>query len=299
MSNGGRVPSRMNRRSILALLIGLLAVTACRRTAPTVSSEPPGPRIVALSPAMAIMLRDLGVADRVVGRHGWDMVLDKSIPVCGDQAGIDYEALLRADPTDILLEWGSRPLPERLEQLTREHDWRVLNRTLLTLDDLTGAAETVQDRFAPGAPSLAQRMTEAWSPRTGLFAGRVLLLLSADPPAALGPGSFHQQILERLGGIPAVTEGKPYITMDAEDVLRLAPEAIILIAPRSAEAPVPEGRADPEKVRAMLGRLGELDIPAVRDGRMALIDDPLSLTPSSAMIGFADELARILQAWRE
>lgn len=49
----------------------------------------------------------------------------------------------------------------------------------------------------------------------------------------------------------------------------------------------------------MLGRIGTLDIPAVRAGRLALIDDPLSLTPSSAMIGFANELAGILEAWRE
>lgn len=260
---------------------------------------PTTPRIVALSPALAIMLRDLGVADQIVGRHGWDMVLDKSVPVCGDQAGIDYEALLRASPTSVLLEWGSRPLPARLDELAADGHWKVANYTLLTLDEMTAAAADLHRRFAPAGPDLAAKMTQAWSRRGDGFAraGRVLLLLSADPPAALGPGSFHQQILERIGGTPAIAEGKPYVTLDAEDVLRLGPDAILLIVPRAMDAPARTAPASPEEVRAMLGRLGSLEIPAIRTGRLALIDDPLSLTPSSAMIGFADELARILEGW--
>lgn len=288
----------MTRRALILVAVAALTLPACRRAAP-LPAPPSTPRIVALSPALAIMLRDLGVSNQVVGRHGWDMVLDKSVSVCGDQAGIDYEALLRVAPTHILLEWGGRPLPSRLGEMAGEHHWEVTNYTLLTLDDLQAAAADLQRRFAPGVPSLSDRMAAAWSRRGDGFghAGRVLLLLSADPPAALGPGSFHQQILERIGGTPAIAEGKPYITMDAEDVLRLAPDAIILIAPRSADAPARPAPASTDEVRALLGRVGALDIPAVRDGRLALIDDPLALTPSSAMIGFADELARILEGW--
>ncbi len=288
----------MLRRALLLILLAVAALPACRREVP-VPPAPSTPRIVALSPALAIMLRDLGIADQVVGRHGWDMVLDKSVPVCGDQAGIDYEALLRAAPTSVLLEWGSRPLPSRLEELAASGHWEVANYTLLTLDDMAAAAADLHRRFAPAVPDLAARMTEAWSRRGDGFAGagRVLLLLSADPPAALGPGSFHQQILERIGGTPAIAEGKPYVTLDAEDVLRLGPDAIILIVPRAMDAPARTAPASPDEVRAMLGRLGSLDIPAARNSRLALIDDPLSLTPSSAMIGLADELARILEGW--
>jgi ABC-type Fe3+-hydroxamate transport system substrate-binding protein len=246
------------------------------------------------------MLRDLGVADQIVGRHGWDMVLDKSVPVCGDQTGIDYEALIRAAPTDIVLEWGSRkPLPARLDELAASRHWRVANYTLLTLDEVQSVAADLQSRFAPGAPSLAERMGRAWSRRGDGFpgVGRVLLLASVDPPAALGPGSFHQQILERIGGTPAITRGEPYITMDAEDLLHLAPDAIVLISPRGRNAPARAQAATPDEVRSVLGGLGSLDIPAARNGHLALMDDPLSLTPSSAMIGFADELAQVLEGW--
>lgn len=85
--------------------------------------------------------------------------------------------------------------------------------------------------------------------------------------------------------------------LDAEDVLRLDPAGIVLISPRgvgTARASV--GEAD---LLARLGRLGDLDIRAVREGRVALIDDPLALLPSTAMAGFADRLAAILESWEE
>jgi ABC-type Fe3+-hydroxamate transport system substrate-binding protein len=43
--------------------------------------------------------------------------------------------------------------------------------------------------------------------------------------------------------------------------------------------------------------LAKLDIPAVRRGRIAIIDDPLAHTPSTAMIGVARAMARALEPW--
>lgn len=274
------------------------------------------PRIVALSPALAVTLKDLGLADKVVGRHGFDMVLDKSVPVCGDQAGIDYEALLAAKPTHVLLEWGSRPLPDRLSQLAAERHWVLKSYPLLKLDDIRASAAdmwTLRSWRAPGrgrarpaateppgpweTSGVATRMNAAWS-RRGDFepAGRILLLGALSPPAALGPGSFHQQILEVIGGRPAITTGSPFMTLDAEDALRLKPDGIIIIRPRAPGTPAPPAPTR-DDLTMLLGRVGSLEVPAVRDGHVALIDDPLALTPSTAMIGLADEMAAILRQW--
>lgn len=256
------------------------------------------PRLVALSPAIAIMLKDLGREDLVVGRHAFDMVLPKTVPVCGDQQGIDYESLLSVRPTDVLMQWGARDLPPRLVELSRQNGWAVADYRLLALDDVVAAAADLASHYG-GSAGLVERMRAAWAPHPGRFtaAGRVLLLESVDPPAALGPGSFHQQILERIGGTPAIARGKPYMTLDAEAVLAMAPDAIIVLAPREAGAePV---AWTPEQVRARLGRLGELDIPAVKNGRLAVIDDPLGLTPSTALLGVTDKMERMLGAWVE
>lgn len=263
------------------------------------------PRVVVLSPALAVIMRDLGGADLVVGRHAYDLALDPSVPICGDQNGIDYEALLRAKPTDILIEWGDRPLPARLVALADDHGWSIDNMTLHKLDDIENACRFIHDSFiaarhahdtgvdfeppAWDETNWHARMHAAWSPRDLSGAGRILLLMSTNPPGALGPGSFHHQILLRIGATPAIADGSPYMSLDAEDVLRLAPDGIILV--------IPESEPSPADAPINLGPLATLDIPAIRTGRVALIGHPLALTPSTAMVDFADELAGILEQW--
>jgi hypothetical protein len=56
----------------------------------------PDQRLVVLSPAVAVMLRDLGLADRVVGKHDYDLVLPDTVPAVGHQEALDYEAILAA-----------------------------------------------------------------------------------------------------------------------------------------------------------------------------------------------------------
>lgn len=269
-------------------------------------------RIAALSPAIAVMLRDLGHADRIVARHAWDMVLDADqVPAAGDQSGLDYEVLLRVQPTHILLEWGARPLPARLVELASRQHWQVENFALLTLDDIQHAARQLHERFGSGEPweetAVSRRWNETLDKREGAErAGRILLLYSARPPGALGPGSAHHQVLEAIGGTPALTSGSPYISLDTEDVLRLAPDGIILIVPRSARAGsnrdgsppahmVPRMSVDAES----LGRIGTLEIPAVRNGRIALIDHPLGQLPSTSLMEIADQMAEILRIWAQ
>jgi ABC-type Fe3+-hydroxamate transport system substrate-binding protein len=268
-------------------------------SAPDAAAPPrPGsPRIVVLSPAIAIILRDLGLAPRIVGRHGFDLALDKSIPVCGDQSGVDYEAVVRAHPTHLLMEAGAAGIPARLADLAARGGWEVQSYPMLTLDDIRDCTRRVALTFGVDAAPILSRMDAAWSLRDNLYQGRVLLLAAVDPPSALGPGSFHYQILQRLGGAPAITEGSPYITLSTEDVLRLRPDAILLILPRSPTDPARTATAMPGELIALLGRVGTLDIPAIRDHRVALIDSPLAHTPSTAMIGLADEIAGVLEAW--
>ncbi len=321
----GRAPLPL-RNLLLGVLLGLaicLALWVKGRYAPAGPAPEPAhgdaPRIVALSPAVAITLKDLDLADRIVGRHAFDLALDKTIPVCGDQSGIDYEALIRVRPTHILTEWGTRDIPDKLQALAAANHWALRDYTQLTLDDVTSNALKIGLEFAPqnGIPirgsngegtlytgpqskfvDLVQRMHEAWPAKHApLNAGRILLLESIDPPAALGPGSFHHQILERIGGTPAITDGKPYITLDAEDILRLAPDGIIFLAPRDAAA-APSPAPTTDQLRARLGRIGTLDIPANRNGHLAVIDDPFCLTPSSALLGVTERMEQILKAWQ-
>ena len=275
-------------RVVLAMLA--LVVAGCGHvgddSAPRQGTEP---RLVVLSPALAAIIDDLGLADRVVGRHGYDLVLDPSIPVCGEQQAIDYEALVRVEPTHLLIEWGSRELPSRLTELADRRGWAVRGFQTLTLDDVDRATRELEALFpqAVAGPRI-ERFHEltAGPPDAPRFGGRVLLVMNTSPQIiALGPGSAHHELLVRTGGVPAIEDGSPYMPLHAEDVLRLAPDAVIVI-----EA----GEASPD---ARLGVLDGLAIPAIESGRVAVIADRLALLPSTRLADVADEMRRILDSW--
>ncbi len=264
-----------------------------------VESHPPV-RVVSLSPAVSAILRDLDLQDRVVGRSSYEIALPRSLEICGDQAGIDYEALLRVHPTHIITQWGARPLPERLRELADENHWTLLDVGLVRLDDIPRVTLELATWLTPEdrsrARALVDRMSKAWRRRDGLEGvGKILLLASVDPPAALGPGSFHHDLLLKLGGVPALTEGLAYTRLDHEDLVRLAPDAIVLISPRGPDEPA----EDSPTALASMGPIARLDLPALRSGRVAVESDPLCHTPSTAMIGVGERLAATLEAWRD
>lgn len=285
----------------LCAAAALLAQAGCEERAGGRAETPAagGVRIAALSPAVATIVKDLGREGEVVGRHAYDLALPKSLPSCGDQAGIDYETLLKVRPTHVLIEWGAREPPARLKELAGVKGWVVRDCRLLGLADIR--RETVEiDALLHGGsgPSrecaaLLQRMDRAWSVRGEGFAGvgPVLLLVSADPPAAFGPGSCHHEVLVAIGGTPALTRGMPFMELDAEDLVRMAPGAIVLIEPRMGDGAA--GGGDPAAALRGLG------LAAETKGRIGVIDGPLSHLPGTSMIGFADDLAALLEAWRD
>lgn len=300
----------MLRRVFLILLLPLLA--SCGRSAPP-SPQKTGStgttRIAALSPAVAIIVRDLGYEREIVARHAFDMVLRPEIPVAGDQADLNYEALLAVAPTHVFTQWGSRQLPDRLTSLASEYGWTLHETTLLTIDDLRrevrgidAALRPDQSGPSPACAALLRRLDDSLRHReSATRAGRVLLLAGIDPPGALGPGSWHHEALVSTGASAAINEGSPWITLDHERLIALAPDAIVLLKPRTPGTPPPRGGVEAPllgaEVSAHLGRLASLDLPAIKNARLAMIDDPLALTPGTNLIDLAEQMGSILDAW--
>lgn len=303
---------------LLPVLLGA-ALGGCRRTATPIA--PPGPqtpRIAALAPAIGVILRDLGYDSCIVARHGFDTWTNPGVPVAGDQAGIDYEALLRSKPTHVLLQWGERPLPSRLIDLGLEHKWEIKSYPLLTLDDIRAAIIDLGGRFRPPPPQPGALVHPApndalarWD-RALTFAGglqpekigKVLILYGTAPPAALGPGSYHHQILERLGArsVFAAGEGSPYVPLDSEDLIRVAPDAIIVVQPRAdgaaPAAPIPaDASLAGAWLKRYLGALAGLPVPAIERRRVSVIDHPLGLIPGTNLVDVAEEMRRQLIGW--
>lgn len=283
---------------VVAMLVAVLA--SCERTpsaSPRPSATPDDPRIVSLSPAVSVILRDLGYERAIVGRHAYELVLDQALPACGDQTGIDYEALLRVRPTHVFTQWGSRELPERLRELAQQEGWVLRDVNPLSIEQIAESVLELDGALspdhAPRAPAreLASKVLALAMPtqREGL-AGSVLLLASVSPPAALGPRSCHAELLTGLGAVSAVGEGLAYIELSREDLVRMDPWAIVVFAPRL--------RTSEGEPADTLAPLRDLPLRALREGRVGVIDDPLSLLPSTAMLGVARELDALFATWR-
>ncbi|TVQ59358.1 MAG: hypothetical protein EA379_10940 [Phycisphaerales bacterium] len=289
--------TRATLGAVLALACALVA--ACGRGEPAPATHtgavPDQPRIAVLSPAIAIMLVDLGAEGAIVGRHAFDLVLREGVQVVGDQAGIDYEALLRVEPTHVVIERGAGERPPRLNDLAARRDWTVLDYPMLTLQDIRHALAALPADLALSGGAAARRdallaaMDASWSPRSGFGAatGRALLLYSTEPLGAAGPRSFHAELLEALGGENAIAAGAPYIALDTEDVRRLDPDSVFLIIPS----------ADPARLDDLLRPLRRAGLRAVAEGRVALIHHPHAQTPSTAMIDVAEEIAAAARQW--
>jgi ABC-type Fe3+-hydroxamate transport system substrate-binding protein len=282
--------------------------------APRVPELTAPPRIVALAPAIASNLRAANLGHLIIGRHAFDSWSAATIPVVGDQEGIDFEKLIAVRPTHVFLQWGARALPARLWELAEQNNWELVNYPLLTLDDTMTAADDMVARVqraaaqssAPSRPALPTDpaphsltnalatvfSSQALSAQQRTLVGPVLILHTTSPPAALGPGSYHYEIAQRLNVGLAIKTGSPYMTLDAEDIAAMNPQVIILIQPRDVGAPA----ALPSTALERLGALSTLKLDAVQRGRVAIIDDPESLLPGAPLVDVARSVAEKLRA---
>jgi ABC-type Fe3+-hydroxamate transport system substrate-binding protein len=208
----------------------------------------------------------------------------------------------------VFVQWGKQDLPARLLELGKTNGWIVENFDILSIDEIDRAQQRLAQLLTPTTPLTPKQLTSARIQQVRdahpslSTRGTVLLIASAGSTfGILGPASCHAQVLERLGIQPAIPTGGAWLNMDAEDVRALNPSGIILIQPRAW------GSADvtrtPEHISSViqeqLGALIRINVPAVKDGRVGVIDDPLSLIPSTSMAVFAEDVAKIVNAWPE
>jgi len=317
-------------RFILVSLL-LIALVACSKS--TSNADPSGtdqpnesesPRFAVFSPAIGVMLRDLGFEDDIVGRHAYDNALSNSIPVVGSHIDIDDEMLITTDPTVLIFENNTIAIPDRIRTLAADRGWVIWTYTLESLDDiattmddlylkLVGFPEDANNdndpttfaidptkRFDIELPSA--RLVRSWAPmgNDASIAGRTLILAGTDPAGALGPGSFHAQMIERMGITPALVDGGMWQELDLEDLITLAPDSILIFSPQEDTHSI--GEPEPmswDQITQTLGPIATLDLPAIRNQRVGIITHPQALLPSSTLGQVADEIRKTLASWRE
>lgn len=283
------------------VLVSLLGLAACAGPEPagsgagvagTESSATPR-RIIALAPGNVELLFALGLGDRVVGVGdftSWPPEA-KGRPKLGGLMDANLEAIVALDP-DLLVALPSEGrLATRAEALGIE----VLRVDSDNLADVEAGIEAIARRC--GVESAGEAFLATWrrdlAPRSHKGAApRVLISIArpAGPPSDVftaGPGSFPHELLSRLGVINVMADAPaPYPTVGLEEVLGRAPEIIL------------ELRAEPVSTELAAALRQDwaafAELPAVRDGRIAIVAGSHTMIPGPRLPKLYREMAAAL-----
>lgn len=285
-------------RGFVSLVLLVLALVSCGRETESGGGGPKptgGPRIISLSPAISRTLVDFELHKHIVGRTPHCASIDQSIPVVGDLINVDYEAAIRLRPTHVLVQPPSGGIDQRLIELSKERDWTIGQWRLNGREDIEAMVRDLPGVLFEGdasreadatrqAARILNDIAAALSPVAGdaepLFRGRVLIVHAVDPAVLVsGAGTYLDDILRTLGAANAAN-AQGWAKLTLEDVVRLDPEAIILVRPGRPANPAP---------------LADLAIAAVRDKRIAVASDQDGEMPSSGIINVAREFQSILR----
>jgi len=260
--------------SIAALLVVAAAVVTLAATTDSPATQPaparPVRRIVSLAPNLTEILFALDLGDRVVGVTDYCDYPPAAArkPRVGGYVNPNLEAILALDP-DLALATpniGNREGVLKLQALGV--DFLVVETPTLTA--LADAIRQVAARA--GEPergvALAAKLEAEIAARRERFAAfpatRALLVFSHEPLIAAGPGTLFDEMLRAAGGTNLAAGMGPYPHLSLEQVVTLAPEAIVDTAMTAT------GPSDAKFWQRLA------TVPAVRDGRVcAPAADPI------------------------
>ena len=255
----------------------------------------PPKRIISLAPNITEILFDLGLDEEIVGvsTHSNFPEKAKTRPRVGSYISLDYEKIISLKP-DLIIATGAgntREMVERLEKLGFPAYVifpKNLEGILLSIDHMG----QVVDRKAEALriiQDMKRRRAEIVNLMQDVPRTRVFLQIGEAPMVTVGKGSFADDLIRLAGGENvAGEEKKMYPRFGMEEILKRAPEVIILTSMNAS--------ANYEKVLQDWSRWRT--IPAVKNGRIHLIDSDLIDRPSPRIIDGLEEMARILHPER-
>jgi iron complex transport system substrate-binding protein len=234
-------------------------------------------RVIALAPNLSETLFALGLGDRVVGvgdYSTWPPEVTK-LPKLGGLFNPNLEKIVSLKPDLAVLVPSEGDLAQKLKGLGVDS----ITLSNETLADVERSFHQLADRC--GVPEAGERLAAEWreglkpdplpdSPKILLSAGRPVGRL-ADLVVA-GPGTYFEELLANLGAVNAFADAPVrYPEVGMEDVIARAPDVIVEVR---AEA------VSPELERRLISDWKALPrIPAVRNGRIVVIDGDYAVVP--------------------
>ena len=290
----------------LTLVVILLLCTGCDRATPSPQQEedaapwPEAERIISLTPAITQMLIDMGKRDMIVGVSRDD---DKALglPVCGTFSDPLTARILSLKPDLVLTETvtgDAQQAPELLQDYALRDTFR-----LGVLPHSLSIADVEQSLIAPrkslgryvGDFDAAEQARQLFTTRLQRIADavvdqrkrRVLMLMHPETLGAIGTGVTHAELLELAGAINAASQyDTGYLTLTRSQILQVVrPDVILIFEPGGQPLTDSDPRVD---------ALKDLDIPAIKQQRVFVIDHSQAMLPSTALPEVLAQMARCI-----
>lgn len=291
--------------AIVALLVGLGLGRGCRwlgdrfpagppEAAPAGSAEAARPRIISLSPGLTECVYALGLEDHLVGVSQFTVWPERAarLPQVGGWINPNEELILKLKPDVVLLQgeyaafqaFADRwHLPVENLSMARVPDILAAIRRIAVLAGRAQAGETESKLIALELEQIRQAVAGRARPRVFLCIGR-------EPEAlrnmyTVSRDSFLNDLIETAGGVNVFADlAREYPAVSLEAVTAAAPDVVIDVRP--GEAMPPERRA------ALIAEWGALPAPAVRAGRVHVLNEDGLMIPGPRIPDTARVLAR-------
>lgn len=258
-------------------------------------------RIVSLAPSITETLFAIGEERRLVGRTDWCRrpAGVSEIPSIGaiDKPNLELVAAIR--PQLILASnLTGRDVIDSLERIGTtafvldQSDWETVERDIAAIGRLlsaqSGALKLVEDLRRRRAAIEERIATVRAGPRK-----RVLILYDLEALYSAGKDTWPGDLVEMVHG-RNLADAAPssWPQLNRESVIRDDPEVILL----PEEKPLPDRKIREQRIVQQLRSDSRWDtVTAVREGRVAIIDDNLLSVPGPRM---AEALERVAAAVR-
>jgi iron complex transport system substrate-binding protein len=255
----------------------------------------PPKKIVSLAPNITEILFSLGLDREIVGvsiHCNFPEKVQSKVRV-GSYISLDFEKIVSLKP-DLIIATGAgntRDMVERLERLGFP-TYVIFPRNVEDVIRSVGHLGQLVGREKEGVEIIQEmkRRRERVVERTlGLPRPRVFLQIGEAPVVTVGKNSFADDLIRLAGGDNvAGNEKEMYPRFGMEEILKRSPEVILI----SSMNP----RGNYQKALQEWSRWKT--IPAVKNGRIHLIDSDLIDRPSPRIIEGLEEMARLLHPER-
>jgi iron complex transport system substrate-binding protein len=279
---------------ILASCVAFFWVTRNRAGSASISSD--RPRIASITPAGTDLVVGIGAAGDLVARSNYDDDREgiADLPRIGDYNSLDWEKIAAVRPTILLLQYAQDRTPADITQRCAAMGIQCLNLKLDTLDEVCagmrqiGQAIGMQSAADQAVATFRGRLNAVIDRVRGLTPVKTVIVTDDDPISLAGPGEFLDELLTLAGGENAAKSlGKPYPTVDREELLAMAPDVVIRLEPDGDRKPQIVERGD--RIWNSL-----IDLPAVRNHRVYVITDWYCQMPGFRVANLAEKFAELL-----